>query len=393
MATRSAPRLQDIADRAGVSVTTVSRILNGRHLKDYSEATQQRVQAIAEELDWRPSMVGRGMKTGTTGTTGVLMAPFDAYWTGVVYGVHDTLLERGQVPLMLWPHAGVHPALPPDHRRYPRTGTPDDTARAIAEALQTQQAGGCAGAAPVDAALAEDRLELERINRLEDQRVDALVCWPMHEADARERLARLGARGWRIVLVDDAVDHALADKDPLAEAGAEVRCTSVGIDEDAAAAATVDHLRGLGHRRIGYVGLQRNHTWVRRRRDAVLGRLAQAPVLALGNDTPDTRAAICDFLRAHPDLTAIVGATDRIARHVLAAAARLGIATPERLSVTGYGNDGGATDTPLTTIDQHPYRVGAAAAEASLAADAPPAAVLVEAELIVRGSSAPPPMR
>ncbi|MEO0588440.1 MAG: LacI family DNA-binding transcriptional regulator, partial [Planctomycetota bacterium] len=80
---KGTPRLVDIAERAELSVTSISRILAGQRLSEFSPETQTRVRKIAEEMGWRPNLVVRGMKTGKTQTFGVFMAPFDTFWTGV----------------------------------------------------------------------------------------------------------------------------------------------------------------------------------------------------------------------------------------------------------------------------------------------------------------------
>lgn len=66
-------RLRDIAERAGVSVTTVSRVLNGRDgCGRISEKCVQSVRKIAAELDYRPDSAARAMVTRRTRTVGVL---------------------------------------------------------------------------------------------------------------------------------------------------------------------------------------------------------------------------------------------------------------------------------------------------------------------------------
>ena len=53
------PRLIDIAEKVGESAMSVSRILRGQRLDGYAEATRDRVRRAAEEMGWRPNLIGR----------------------------------------------------------------------------------------------------------------------------------------------------------------------------------------------------------------------------------------------------------------------------------------------------------------------------------------------
>jgi DNA-binding LacI/PurR family transcriptional regulator len=68
-----APRIRDVAARAGVGVGTVSRVLNDS--PGVASATRKRVRAVMEELGYRPSATARNLSLGRTETLGVI-APF-----------------------------------------------------------------------------------------------------------------------------------------------------------------------------------------------------------------------------------------------------------------------------------------------------------------------------
>jgi LacI family transcriptional regulator len=61
----------DIAREAGVSMMTVSRVIN--HKGDVSAATRQRVQEIVDRLNYRPSSIARGLATQHSGTLGLVV--------------------------------------------------------------------------------------------------------------------------------------------------------------------------------------------------------------------------------------------------------------------------------------------------------------------------------
>ena len=64
--------INEIAERAGVSKTTVSFFLNGKTHK-MSEDTKQRIQRIIDETGYEPSAAARAMKSKRTGLIGVIL--------------------------------------------------------------------------------------------------------------------------------------------------------------------------------------------------------------------------------------------------------------------------------------------------------------------------------
>lgn len=69
--TRKPQNIQDLAEIAGVSTATVSRALAGTG--NISAATRDRIRALAEQYDFRPSSTARNLRTGRTGTVGVIV--------------------------------------------------------------------------------------------------------------------------------------------------------------------------------------------------------------------------------------------------------------------------------------------------------------------------------
>ena len=68
---RKPQNIQDLAKIAGVSAATVSRALAGTG--NISVATRERIRALADEYDFRPSNMARNLRTGRTGTVGVIV--------------------------------------------------------------------------------------------------------------------------------------------------------------------------------------------------------------------------------------------------------------------------------------------------------------------------------
>lgn len=71
---REGPTIQDVADRAGVSTATVSRVLNDSGYA--SEATRERVQAAIDHLQYRPDRTAKALAEGSTPTIAVAVPTF-----------------------------------------------------------------------------------------------------------------------------------------------------------------------------------------------------------------------------------------------------------------------------------------------------------------------------
>lgn len=91
--------IKDIAKNAGVSVTTVSRALNG--YSDVNEKTRQKIIKIAEELNYSPNTLARGLVMNQSKTIGLLVSGMDRssvkdnFTFEVLTGVNECISERG----------------------------------------------------------------------------------------------------------------------------------------------------------------------------------------------------------------------------------------------------------------------------------------------------------
>ena len=183
--------------------------------------------------------------------------------------------------------------------------------------------------------------------------------------------------------------------------GAELAVT---VDNRAGASAAIAHLVALGHRRIGHVaGPQTTTTGVERAagvRAALRGRNVPrdadlwVEAEAFSEEAGYRAARRLLVLRDRP--TAIFGANDLIALGVLRAARELGLRIPLDLSLVGFNDIPQAEllEPALTTVRVPSYDMGERGARMLLARlESEPIAerrVVLEAELIVRASTAPP---
>lgn len=93
--------IHDVAKRAEVSITTVSRYMNG-NFDNMSEGTRQRLEQVIRELDYRPNNLARGLKTQNSMTIGCVVAdmanPFSAL---LIKGINRVCREHGYRVLIL----------------------------------------------------------------------------------------------------------------------------------------------------------------------------------------------------------------------------------------------------------------------------------------------------
>jgi LacI family transcriptional regulator len=86
--------IRDVAERAGVSITTVSHVVNGT--RKVEPATAARVEAAIDELDYRPNALARSMRRGTTHTVGVIIPDIaNPFFGDLARSLEDHMFEAG----------------------------------------------------------------------------------------------------------------------------------------------------------------------------------------------------------------------------------------------------------------------------------------------------------
>ena len=342
--------LKDVAQAANVSVPTASRILRKKNITRFSAETRDRVWEAAARLRYRPNMLVKGIQTGLTHTVGVMVPPFDSFWSSILYGIHDMLISADYVPIILWVR----------HR--------DDF--------------GDNG--PFDG--------MEQVHRLLDRRVDGAILWPPEVPDYYDHHNELASRNVPIVTID----HELPIKYGI---------DSVTTDERHGAQLVANHLIQLGHRHVahlGDVGLN-TFSWSLRRRKYFEEEMAKVPGTSCvtvervkGADGIELAKKI---LTATPRPTAVYVASDLLARYIYLAAMELKLRIPQDLSVVGFADLDFAPlmVPPLTTVRQKGYEIGCKATRLLLSriqgkfVESESQNIKMDCELVVRGSTAPVP--
>jgi len=304
-------RIEDVAAHAGVSVKTVSRVLNGH--ASVRARLRERIEASIRELNYVPNPSARGL------------AGNRSYLVALLYD-NPTAGSSYIMELIV----GVLQAC---------RGTPYD-----------------AVLHPFDAA---DDLAARIDGFVAQHRPDALVLVPPHAGNAR-LLQRLDELDIRYSTISTKLRESRID---------------IGFDERKAAADIVEHLVSLGHRRIGHVAGLKGHgarTWRHNGyRDALrrAGIAYDASLVADGDFTFASGVAAAKTMldRRRPP-TAIFAANDDMACGVMREAYERGLSIPGDLSVCGFD------DTPvsqlispgLTTVRQPCREMGRLAVESVL---------------------------
>jgi DNA-binding LacI/PurR family transcriptional regulator len=177
---------------------------------------------------------------------------------------------------------------------------------------------------------------------------------------------------------------------------------AIHADDYGGALSAMHYLLSLGHRRIGIVSsvlrpfaLEERLRGVRVALEA-RGVCLNEQLIALGDFSSISGEAAGRALLAQPEPpTAIFALNDRMAIGVMRAARELNISIPEQLSVIGFDDIPTASmaTPPLTTVRQPGFALGDTAANvlfALLDGSVPPPAAVIPTELIVRGTTAPP---
>ena len=86
--------LKDLAEKLEVSVSTVSKALNGSH--EISENTVARVKALAEYYNYKPNKIALSLKQNRTQTIGVIVPDIlNRFFAKVLYGIENEASKRG----------------------------------------------------------------------------------------------------------------------------------------------------------------------------------------------------------------------------------------------------------------------------------------------------------
>ena len=327
------PAMTDVAKLAGVSLQTVSRVINGH--RSVSPGTRLRVQTAMRELGYRPNRAAQALASGRSDIIGVVAEP------STQYGPTSTLRAVEQAAAA----SGLTVSV---------TSVPTMDRETIAEAI--------------------DRLLEQRVRGI----VFVALVASVHEAitamDPGVPIVTIGPEH-RPGVASVSIDHAKGGRIAvrvLLEAGHQ----------------TVWHVGGPPD---AFDSQERAHGW----RAALLDAGKEVPPVIAGDWTAGGGHRAGSVLARMPEVTAIFASNDRTALGVLRALHEHGHDVPGDVSVFGFDDIDEAEFfiPPLTTIRQDFALVGrrAMATLLPLLAGEPPRHELLAPELVLRDSVGPPP--
>ena len=325
--------IHDVAKAAGVSVSTVSKAVNGRY--GIADATVQRVLDAVKDLGYESSLVASSMRARRTGVIGVLLADFEPFSAEILKGVGAAMHDTG---FDLLAYAGSHHG-------------------------------------------ASDGWERRSLSRLSGTLIDAAIMVtptvvspgteiPVVAVDPHTGRADLPT------VESDSFGGALAATKHLIELGHR-RIGFLAGREDLRSAG----LRDAGYRRaLADAGIPIDPTLIGSGRYELEATRESARCMLTGDSRP----------------TAVFAANDLSAIAVIDVAHQLGLRVPADLSVVGFDDVPEATRRalPLTTIQQPMRRLGAVAADMVVTllsgGEIDEMNVVLPTRLVVRATTSPP---
>jgi DNA-binding LacI/PurR family transcriptional regulator len=333
--------IRDVARRAGVSLSTVSQVLNGR--AGYaSPATRDRVLNAARDLGYRPNALARGLVTSRTGTLGVVITDITrGFFTQVVGSIEQVTSAQGYSVLL-----------------------------ACAEGVRPEQ---------------------RALETFIDKRVDGIICMSSTASTSADHILQVTRLGIPLVMINR----------PLHTA----ELNQIAWDDVEIGQRATEHLLGLGHRRIAHLSGLLNQVGRRSAVDRIAGYRAALVAAGIPVDPSliveggfDYQIAFAThgrlFDRPDPP-TAVFAANDSMAVAIINALHRRNLRVPDDVSVVGANDDQFAlhVEPQLTTVRLPVVAAGRRAAELIMAAigvptPSEPVREMLASELVVRASTA-----
>ena len=342
--------IKDVAQAAEVNPSVVSRILNHDETLVVRPETRERVWGAVQQMGYRPNATARSLRTRKNRLIAIVISGFlDPYFALILENENRVADQRGYVVGVL--------------------STESDDQRG-AKCLETIFDTGMAGAVLASSYIEESTLARIRYSDM-----------PM---------VLLRRNGW------------------------EFGKMSIMEDENSGAALAMEHLISLGHTRIAHIagslysrsGLKRLEGY--RKALHVHGIPYRAEYmqesdeaqcrLGVGQTRLDGYRAMLRLLDLDERPTAVFAFNDTIALGAVDAVLERALRIPEDISIIGYGNTMSEFNFPkLTTVDGQMARIGALAAEMLINAIESESGeyqheeILIQPELVVRKTTAPPP--
>ena len=331
--------MKRIAGELGVSITTVSKVLNNRD--DIGHATRARVLAKVAELGYQPNAVARSLTLRRTHTLGIVIPDLmHSFFVEIVAGIEASANARGYGLLLC--------------------SSNEDPAK-----------------------------ERQELDMLRQRQVDGVVLGSANASGNTDLLQQISSLGLGLVMID-------RDDHP------DVECDRVVTDDHEVGRLATAHLVSQGRRAVGHItGTQVLHA--RRRADGYRAALKAAGaktrpewIVRGGFKESDGYRGMQKLLSIRPRVDAVFAANDPAAIGAMKAIWDAGLKIPDDVAVIGAGDItfGDLLRVPLSTVSWSREELGRAAAQLLLdrldgngKQPRPPQRVIIPPRLVARRSS------
>ncbi len=329
------PSLIDVARRAKVNISTVSRIIN--KTGSFGSGTEARVRKIMKELGYKPNRVARRLRTqeGSSHLMGLIIPNIqNPFFADLARGVEDVAYRNNFAVLLC---------------NYDE----------------------------------DEKKERFYLDVLQSESVDGIILPPIHENDPA--VLQVVRNGIPVVCVDRSLSSGALDK--------------VEVDNHMGAFTAVEHIIAKGHRRIGVIcGPADSSTGRERLRGykdahARAGLPVRSELVRFGDFKQLSGHALThEILSLSQPPTALFVCNGLMMIGALEAIAARGLKIPRQIALVGYDelSLSAVFNPPLTMVKQPAYEVGKCAAELLLKRiedpKRPPTSLKLLPELIIRKS-------
>ena len=292
--------IYDVSKKAGVSIATVSRVLNGN--KNVSDKTKEKVLSVMEELGYTPNIFARGLGLNTMHTIGILCSDSsDAFLANAVYYLEQALRKNGYESFLC-----------------------------------------CTG------------YELENkknyLRLLLSKRVDAVILVGSHYLEANKAdndYIIAAANEVPVMMINGYLNHP------------NIYCTL--CDDYQAVYDAVARLAAHGRKHFAFLyrsDSSSSRTKIKGFRDGMEAAglaVSEDAIRLCPNDIPSTKSILTDLYKEGTAYDAILTSEDCLAVAAVKFAGATGLRIPEDVEIVGYNNSllGICTEPELSTLDNH----------------------------------------
>jgi LacI family transcriptional regulator len=331
--------IHDIAKKAGVSSSTVSRALQDNPL--INSKTRERIKALAAKLNYQPNVLAHNLRKGNSKMVGVLVPRIDHhFFSSVIGGIEKVLNDAGYNVLIL-------------------------------QALDSSEK------------------EIMNVQSLLEQRIAGVLASPLAVSSDSKHYELLVKNEIPLIFFDNAHIH--------------MPVSMVLNDDYRGARLATEHLIAQGCRKIMFLGGPRDSYIYKRRLDGYKDAMQDNRLLLDEKYIFSKRTdfihgkEVAELILKEKDMPdGAVSVTDHQAIHLIQALKKEGIKIPFQIAITGFSNADFSSiiEPSLTTIDQHSREMGTVAANMLLEEmelrktnQFIPKKIFLTPELIIRQSS------